>query len=182
MKKTLASVVAMLLVLSTVLSLAACGKEKPVEFVGDFTYQDSVSTMASNWNPHTYQNNDDAYPADFLRVGLYGFIFNDELNPVEGKDPYAGYKIIPEMAASEPVDVTTKIKAEHPEFGIPENAEKGYAYTIDLNKDATWENGEKINADTYVYSMKQLLDPKLQNYRATDYMDSDLVIANAANY
>ena len=182
MKKTLASVVAMLLVLSTVLSLAACGKEKPVEFVGDFTYQDSVSTMASNWNPHTYQTNDDAYPADFLRVGLYGFIFNDELNPVEGKDPYAGYKIIPEMAASEPVDVTTKIKAEHPEFGIPENAEKGYAYTIDLNKDATWENGEKINADTYVYSMKQLLDPKLQNYRATDYMDSDLVIANAANY
>lgn len=184
MKKTLASVVALLLVLAMVFPLAACGKKtpKPVEFEGDFTYQDAVSQMASNWNPHTYQTEDDSYPADFLRVGLYGFIFNDELNPVEGKDPFAGYKIIPEMAASMPVDVTAKIRAEHPEFGIPEGAEKGYAYTIDLNKDATWENGEKINADTYVYSMKQLLDPKMQNYRSTDYMDSDLVIANGANY
>ena len=49
-----------------------------------YTYKDSVSTMATNWNPHTYQTNDDAYPADFLRVGLYGFYFNDALHPVEG--------------------------------------------------------------------------------------------------
>ena len=147
-----------------------------------YTYQDSVSTMATNWNPHTYQTNDDAYPADYLRSGLYTFIFNDELHPIEGKNPYEGYVIMPEMAASEPVDVTEKVKAEHPEFNIPESATSGYAYTIDLNPDCTWEDGTPINADTYVYSMKQLLNPDLLNYRATDYYDGDLSIAGAAAY
>lgn len=147
-----------------------------------YTYKDSVSTMATNWNPHTYQTNDDAYPADFLRVGLYGFYFNDALHPVEGKEDYAGYVIVPEMAASDPVDVTEKIKASNPEFGIPESATKGYAYTIDLNQNACWEDGTPINADTYVYSMKQVLNPELLNYRATDYYAGDLCIAGAENY
>lgn len=147
-----------------------------------YTYQDSVSTMATNWNPHTYQTSDDSYPADFIRSGLYSFIFNDELHPLEGKSPYEGYVIVPEMAASEPVDVTEKIKAEHPEYGIPESATKGFAYTIDLNPDCTWADGTPINADTYVYSMKQLLNPDLLNYRATDYYSGDLCIAGAEAY
>ena len=151
-------------------------------FEGDFTYQDSVVTLATNWNPHTYQTTDDAYPADFLRVGLYSFLFNDELNPVEGKEPYAGYVIVPEMAASEPVDVTEQVKADHPEFNIPESATAGYAYTIDLNPAATWEDGTPINADTYVESMKRLLDSKLLNYRASDYYAGDFCIAGAEGY
>lgn len=144
-----------------------------------YVYKDSVSTMATNWNPHTYQTTDDAYPAEFLRSGLYSFLFNDELHAKEGKDPYSGYVIVPEMAASEPVDVTETVKAEHPEFGIPESATKGYAYTIDLNPNACWEDGTPINADTYVYSMQKLLDPKLINYRATDYYAGDFCIAGA---
>lgn len=161
------------------------GDEEPEvveEEPATYTYQDSVSTMATNWNPHTYQTTDDAYPADFLRVGLYNFIFNDEKHPVEGKDPYTGYKIVPEMAASEPVDVTVSMKAEHPEFGIPESATAGYAYTIDLNPNACWEDGTPINADTYVYSMKKLLDPKLLNYRASDYYAGSFYIAGAEAY
>ena len=151
-------------------------------FEGNFTYQDSVSTMATNWNPHTYQTTDDSYPADFLRVGLYSFIFNDELHPVEGKEPFAGYVIVPEMAAEKPVDVTEKIRAQYPQFNIPESATAGYAYTIALNPNATWEDGTPINADTYVYSMQKLLDPKLLNYRASDYYAGDLCIAGAEAY
>lgn len=183
MKKRIASIVALLLVVCMVLPMASCGsKVKVEEFVGEYTYNDSVVTMSSNWNPHTYQTTDESYPIDFLTSGLYSFIYNDELNPVEGKDPYKGYVIRPEMAAEMPVDVTEKIKAEHPEFNIPESATSGYAYVIKLNKDATWQNGEKINADTYVYSMKALLDPKMDNYRATDYFDGSFCIANAKNY
>ena len=147
-----------------------------------YTYKDAVSLMATNWNPHTYQTNDDAYPADFLRVGFYNFYFNDALHPVEGKEDYNGYVIVPEMAAGDPVDVTEKIKASNPEFGIPESATSGYAYTIDLNKNACWEDGTPINADTYVYSMKQLLNPDLLNYRATDYYSGNFCIANAEYY
>ena len=152
-------------------------------FVGEFVYKDAVISMSANWNPHTYQTNDESYPISFLTTGLYGFVFNDALiNTVEGKDPFAGYKIIPEMAAELPVDVTKEVKAAHPEFNIPQSAEEGYAYKIALNPNATWENGTKINADTYVYSMMMLLDPEYRNYRATDYMDGSLSIANAAQY
>ena len=175
--------IALLLAVVMVLGLAACGGDKapettapsettPVETtpVADtYTWKDSVSTLATNWNPHNYQTDDDSYPAEFLRVGLYGFIFNDELHPKDGVEPYAGYTIIPEMAAALPVDVTEQVKAEHPEYGIPESATAGYAYTIDLNPNAVWEDGTPINADTYVESMKRLLDVKLLNYRATDY-------------
>ena len=209
MSKNMSKLLALVLALAMVFALAACGESAPApapaetpaeqpttdapaetpaetpaepEEVGTYTYQDSVSTMATNWNPHTYQTTDDAYPADFLRVGLYAFWFNDELHPVEGKEPYTGYVIVPEMAASEPVDVTEQVKAEHPEFNIPESATAGYAYTIDLNPDAVWEDGTPINADTYVYSMKRLLDPELLNYRATDYYAGDLCIAGAENY
>ena len=191
MKKFLA----LLLALTMVLSLAACGNKpvetqpagtegaEPVETTpaapATYTWKDSVVTLASNWTPHTYQTTDDSYPADFLRMGLYGFYFNDELHPKDGLEPYAGYVIIPEMAAALPVDVTEQVKAEHPEFNIPESATEGFAYVIDLNPNAVWEDGTPINADTYVESMKRLLAPELLNYRATDYYAGDFCVAGA---
>ena len=194
MKKLLALLLAAIMVLS----MAACGQktdapaedgavdvtDAPAAADGEatYTYHDAVSQLATNWNPHTYRNVDDSYPQDFINAGLYSFVFNDELNPVEGKDPWSGYKIVPEMAADYPVDVTEKVKAEHPEFGIPESATAGFAYTIDLNPNATWEDGTVINADTYVESMKRLLDPDLKNYRAVDRYQGNFVIAGAENY
>lgn len=149
---------------------------------GSYTYNDAVATLASNWNPHTYQTADDSYPISFITAGLYNFVFNDPVNRVEGKESFTGYKIIPEMAAEMPVDVTEQIKADHPEFNIPESATAGYAYKIALNPNATWQNGTPINADTYVWSMQQLLRPELMNYRASDYYAGDLCIAGAENY
>ena len=193
--RKLTSIIALLLALIMTLSFCACNtpggndgettdENLTVEtFTGDFVWKDSVSTLATNWNPHTYQTSDDSYPLDFIISGLYTFIFNDELNPIEGKDPYSGYVIVPEMAAEMPVDVTEDIKAQYGDkFAIPADATSGYAYKIALNPDAKWQDGTPINADTYVYSMQMLLDPKLMNYRATDYYDGDLAIAGANNY
>ena len=149
---------------------------------GDYIWKTSVSTLASNWNPHTYQTSDDSVPLDYTVSSLYTFIFNDELNPVEGKDPYAGYVIIPEMAAEMPIDVTAEIKAAHPEFNIPATAESGYAYKIVLNDYLTWDDGTVINAESFVESFKRLLDPKLLNYRAADWYGQTLSIAGAENY
>ena len=152
-------------------------------FEGEFVFKDSVGLLSANWNPHTYQTADESYPISYITTGLYGFVFNDALiNTVEGMDPFTGYKIIPEMAADMPVDVTNEIKAAHPEYNIPESATEGYAYKIALNPNAKWENGVAINAETYVYSMRMLLDPDYQNYRAADYFDGSLAIANAKNY
>jgi len=151
-------------------------------FEGDYTYTDYVGTLSANWNIHTYQTTDEAYPQDFLMSGFYTFIFNDELNPVEGQEAWAGYSIVPEMAASLPVDVTEQVKAEHPEFGIPADQTAGFAYTIDLNPAACFQDGTPITADDYVESMKRLLDPKLQNYRAADYYEGSFSVAGAEMY
>lgn len=147
-----------------------------------YIYKDAVSLLASNWSVHTYRTSDDGYPVDYIASGFYEAVYNDDLHKVEGMDSFTGYKFIPLMAASDPVDVTEKIKAEHPEYGIPESATAGFAYTIDLNPNAVWEDGTVINADSYVYSMQQLLDPKMKNYRATDYFDGDFIIAGAKAY
>ena len=185
MKKFLTCGLALVLCVMMILPMAACGP-KVEKFEGDFVYKDAVTTLSPMWNPHDYETSDQSYPIDFITSGLYGFFFNDELDKehtVEGKKAYEGYVILPEMAAEMPVDVTKEMKEKNNNmYGIPADAESGYAYKIKLNKDACWENGEKINAETYVYSMKQLLDPKLQNYRASDYLNNDFVVANGANY
>src|SRR5699024_3058557 len=85
----------------------------------EYVYKDSVGVLATNWNPHTYQTQEDGYPTEFIRAGFYSFIYNDELNPVEGKDPYTGYVIIPEMAASMPVDVTKRLRLSIPSSTFP---------------------------------------------------------------
>lgn len=147
-----------------------------------YTYTDAVGQMPTNWNPHTYQTSADSAPGQYIRNGFYSFIFNDGLNPIEDKEDFSGYVIMPEMAESLPVDVTEEVRASHPEFGIPSSATSGYAYTIDLNREARWENGKKINARTYIDSMQRLLDPRLLNYRATEMYKNNLAIAGAENY
>lgn len=147
-----------------------------------YTYKDWVTKLSANWNPHTYEESDDSYPIDFISSGLYTFVFNDELHKVDGMDPYTSYVAVPEMAASDPVDVTTQIKSSHPQFGIPDDATSGYAYTIDLRKDATFQDGTQIKAEDYVESMKRLLDPRYLNYRAADYTAPTQTLVIAGGY
>ena len=181
LKRVLSLVLVCAMLVSAMMMLASCGGGNGPEQT--YTYNDAVTLLSTNWNPHTYQTTDESYPIDFITTGLYSFIFNDELNPVEGKDPYAGYKIVPEMAAELPIDVTADVKAaNNNKYGIPASATAGYAYKIKLNPNAKWENGTAINADTYIYSMKELLNPKLMNYRASDYYAGSFCIAGAEFY
>lgn len=193
MKKILSLVLAVLM-LVTVFAGCTPAETTPSDTSGNtestgsavastYTYNDWVSILAANWNPHTYQSSDDSYPIDFIASGFYSFIFNDELHPAEGFDDFSTYVIVPEMAASEPVDVTATIKANYPQYNIPESATSGYAYTIALNPKATWQDGTPIKAEDYVKSMQLLLDPRLLNYRASDYYGSaTLSIAGAEKY
>ena len=180
MKKKLLSSV---LILSMVFSLASCGKkgDKITEFTGTYTARYYTASLSASWNPLTYQ---DSFAGDmngYLSCGFYQFVFNDELHPVDGKDPYSAYTIIPEMAVGEPVDVTAKVKEEHPDW-IPETADSGYAWAINLRDDLVFSNGHEIKAQTFVDSVKLLLDPKLLNYRATDFYSGAYGIVGAEAY
>ena len=189
MKKLFALLVAMMMVFSVTLTAIAEAAEEAeaipeldAPVAGEYTYRMSVSTMPSGWNPHTYQTADDSVPLDYTTSSLYSLIFNDANHPVEGKETFDGYTIVPEMAAEMPVDVTEEVKASHPQFNIPESATTGYAWKVKLREDLKWEDGTPIKAVDFVESLKRVLDPAKLNYRAADYYTGSYVVVNAINY
>ena len=110
MKKFLA----MLLALTMVLSLAACGAKAPeateapkteeptvapTEALAPDTYtlNYALSTFPTLWNIHNYETEIDAEIADYITAGFYTFDYNETLD---------GYKMVPYMAVDFPVDVT----------------------------------------------------------------------------
>ena len=137
---------------------------------GDFTYNDYIaSTTSMNWNPLSWETNDDSYVLGYLSMGFYDYALNDEAD---------GWVVVPEMAAELPTDVTEKYVGK---YGV-KAGEKGKAWEIKLNPNATWEDGTKIVAGDYVYSMQQQLDPVQLNRRADSYYGGDFSIVNAKTY
>ena len=126
-------------------------------------------TTGLNWNPHTWETNDDSYVLGYLQTALYDFVLNGEKN---------GYTIIPEAAAELPIDVTADYVGQ---YGI-EEGESGKAWLIKLNPLVTWNDGTKINAETYEYSMKTLLDPIALNRRADSFYAGDFEVYGAKAY
>ena len=137
-----------------------------------YTYNDYSAGSPDTWNPHEWETNEDSYIMTYTQMGLYDFQLNSTGD---------GYEIVPEMAAGEPVDVTADY-AGNETYGVPSDVTEGYAFKLSLNENACWEDGTPINADTYIYSMQQMLDPNMSNYRASSYTSGTMTIANANAY
>ncbi len=180
MKKFLA----MLLALTMVLSLAACGGNETPETTGapvdgtegteavvadTYTYNYSMSEFPTNWNYHTYQTATDAEILDYITAGFYTFDYNETLD---------GYAMVPGMAVGEPIDVTADYVGK---FGV-EEGDKAKVYIINLREDLAWEDGTPITAHDFVESAKRLLNPEAQNYRADSMYAGSVTIVNAENY
>ena len=88
-------------------------------------------------------------------VSLYGYL------PEDGKSALS-----PMLADGEPVDVNGD----------------GLVWNIKVSKDAKWQNGEAINADTFVYSFRVALDPKTVFLRAAKIAGEFVTIKNANEY
>ena len=135
-----------------------------------YTFLDFIGgTTGLNWNPHAWETSDDSYVLGYITTALYDFVINEDLS---------GYTIIPEAAAALPVDVTADYVGQ---YGIA-SGETAKAWKIALNPAVTWSDGTKINAETYVYSMKQLMDPRAVNRRADSFYSGDFEIVNAKAY
>ncbi len=152
------------------------GDEPPVKEAydynadGNYTQLSAMTVAPTNWNPHTYKTSTDGDAFSYISNSLYEYAYN------EAGD---GFELVPVMAAADPVDVTSEYVGE--KWGITAE-DSNRVFRIALNPDACWQDGTPINADTYIYSMKALLDPQMQNYRASDYYQGSLAIHNAKGY
>ncbi len=180
----------LMLVLSLMLVSFGCNKDKNVPSSGTsdqtdqqkpdvkpvepaiYTYNEYLAGSPKTWNPHEWETSTDSYIMGYTQIGLYDFKLN------EARD---AYEIVPEMAAEFPVDITTEY-AGNTDFGVPADAKTGYAFKIKLNEKAVWENGDIINADSYIYSMQQILNPEIKNYRASSYYSGTMTISNSEAY
>lgn len=173
MKKTLKRVLVLALAAAMTLSLAACGggEQNNGGEAADatYTYNVAMSVFPTNWNPHVYQTTTDAEILDYISEGFYSFDYN------ETKD---GYKIVPQMATAEPVDVTADYVGQ---FGVAEG-DTAKAWAITLRDDLCWEDGTPITAQDFVTSAELLLNPVAANHRADSLYSGNMTIANAKDF
>lgn len=145
-----------------------------------YTYHTYSTALGNNWNPHTWETSADDSILSYLSSPFCTMSIKDSENGV--------YQWIYEMATSiedvtaEHRDDLVKYNVALAEGDTAETAEKGYVFEIKLNPNAKWENGEAITADDYIYSMQQLLNPKMKNYRANLYYAGESAVAGGNAY
>lgn len=175
MKKTLKHLIAMacavvMLGCSTGALVGCSGNKDPNKGTkGSYTYNSTYSLSPSTWNPHTWETNDDRTILDYVTMGFYDVQLNANGD---------GYEWVCEMASEFPVDVTSQYVGQ---YGIVAGDSRK-VWEVSLNQNACWDDGTKITADDYVYSMQQLLDPDMLNRRSDSYTGGDFTIYGAKDY
>ena len=185
MKKLLSLVLAVVMVLG----LVACGGNAPETTApaennptaaGSYTYKSYMTALGTNWNPHAWEMSNEDTIRSYLETPLAFMTIEDSENGVY-QWVYDAATYVKDVTAENQGDLT-KYAVTLPEGQTAETTESGYVFEIGLNPDMKWENGVAINADTYIYSMKALLDPAMKNYRANLYYDGESAVAGGKNY
>ena len=168
-------IIAIALVLVMALGIfAGCQKsEQPAE-AKTYTYKSYATALGNNWNPHTWETNADSSIMSYIETPLADLTIK---NSETGEYQWIF------VAAEDIKDVTKDNQADLTKFGCEQTeAEAGFVYEIKLRPEMKWQDGTPINADTYVYSMKALLDPTMKNYRANTYYSGESALAGAEEY
>lgn len=148
----------------------AGGNGKDYSDPGYYTFREYIaSTGGLKWAPHTWETSADSYILNYTTTGFYRFAPNSSLT---------GWTIVDEMAQGAPEDVTADYVGR---FGIAKG-ESAKAWKIHLDPNACWADGTPINADTYLYSYRELLDGKMMNRRADSLYAGDFAIVGAKDY
>ena len=186
MKKLLSLVLAVVMVFG----LVACGnggsETKPAETTpvageaASYTYKSYMSALGTNWNPHAWEMSNESTMLSYLETPLATMTILDSENGIY-QWVYDAATYVTDVTAEHQDDLT-KYQVTLPEGQTAEQTTSGYVFEIGLNPDMKWENGTPINADTYIYSMKALLDPDMKNYRANLYYDGESAVAGGNAY
>ncbi len=194
MKKFLA----LLLALTMVLSLAACGANNDEttpsapeadgttaapEVTGpvyNYTYRTSSTALGTNWNPHSWELNIDDTMLGLVSSPFATMSILDSVNGVY-QWVYVAATSVTDVTADHQDDLT-KYDVTLPAGQSVEDTTSGFVFEIALNPDMKWEDGTPITADTYIYSMQQLLNPDMKNYRANLYYAGESAVAGGSKY
>ena len=154
--------------------------ELPAPKLGDYTYNSYSTALGSNWNPHAWETN--------AEQSMLGYITSPFVT-IEAFDTEKGlYQWVGEMATgikdvtAEKTDLLTQFNVNLPKDTAAADVKEGYVFEFTLNPDAMWQDGTIINADSYIYSMQQLLNPQMKNYRANLYISGESAIAGGFAY
>lgn len=150
-----------------------------------FTYRSYSSSLASNWNPHTWETNADDAVLSYLSEGFVSLAPEDTSKGVY-QWVYDMAKSVEDVTESHPEDLVKFLGATEEEAqGYVESlqGEPGqFVYEIKLRDGLKWQDGTKIDAQSFIDSGKHLLDPKMLNYRANLYISGESAIAGGQNY
>lgn len=178
--KTVAVIGCVAILGGTVGALAGCNNDGAAK-TGEFTFRSYTTALGTNWNPHSWETNaDDSVNSYITSPGITMQILDSEEKT---------YQWVYEMVTSL-TDVTAAHKSDLTKYysSLPsgvtsvDDVTGGYVYEIALNRDAVWQNGDKITAEDWVYSMKAQLDPEMKNYRSNLYWSGEGAIAGALDY
>lgn len=189
MNKKLKAMLAMLMCVVTVGSMAACvdPEEQPYDIEKRastgweddrmYTMQDYTSQMPNQWCSIT---NSDATNRDMEGYMMSEFFeFNYQFD-ASGSIVPGGYTVN-YSAATKLEDVTADYVGQ---YGITEeDVEEGHhAFKMTLRSDLKWDDGTPIKAQDFVYSMEQQLSPKYLFSTASNYYTGNYIIHNSQEY
>ena len=152
MKKFLA----LLLALTMVLSLAACGNktpdateapettgapvvETPTGPVYEYTFHTSMTALGNNWNPHAWEMSNEDTMMSYVLAPLATMSIEDSINGVY-QWIYVAADSVTDVTADHQDDLT-KYNVTLPAGQTAEETEKGFVFEIKLNPDMKWEIG-----------------------------------------
>ena len=180
-------------------SCSSCGEKQTFVLKSSDVYQDGVynivGNIPDNWSPINCTEEDGKQILKYLSTPLFvyeykkyaenkgytvdGFIDESQLVFSEEYPYYSSDYFIDYLAAVHLQDVTSQLVG-YPKWGYTEG-QMGYAWKITIRDDMKWENGTPIRAYDFIYSMRQVLDPRFQSPNAAFYYDT-LGIKNARAY
>ncbi|HBK26864.1 MAG TPA: hypothetical protein DDY90_09215 [Clostridiales bacterium] len=121
------------------------------------TFRDPVTSDLDVMNPFIYTKESASYMLDLTGMTLYRMYANDEGTK---------YIRVPELAESNPEQMD----------------EDRLVWQIKIRKDAKWANGDPVNANDVVYTLKMAWDPLLINKQSNQIADNYIQIKNAVAY
>lgn len=178
--------VGMTVLMVTSFGLTACKKDNVAD-PDKVTYNTTTSVMPGNWNEFTYDDNNDTQILNYITGSFftYDYDFGGNKYKADGsinEDAIVAGSFVTEYEAVTKIeDVTSQVDAK---WGYTEEQKKtgGYAWKMTLRDDLKWDDGTAINAYSFEYSMKEILNPDFMNMRANTYYDTLRVIGSRAYF